>query len=130
MNAPACGQRCRGTDLVGSRFGWLVWGVPSALFLGGIAWGGARAWLWVPSLAVAGVACVANAARCGRLHCFVTGPTFLLAALVTVFVAAGVIDIDWRWILATVVAGTAAGYGLEWGRGKYIGAHATERSSS
>ena len=34
----------------------------------------ARGSVWVPSLGVAGAACFANAARCGRRHCFVTGP--------------------------------------------------------
>ncbi len=27
-----------------------------------------------------GIACLANAARCGRVHCYITGPLFLLAA--------------------------------------------------
>jgi hypothetical protein len=96
--------------------------LPSALFLIGIACSSARAWLWIPSLAVAGSACLANASRCGRLHCFVTGPLFLLGGLAALLDAAGVVAIDWRWILAAIIAGTAAGYGLEWMRGKYSGA--------
>src|SRR6266568_2122567 len=126
MSAPARKQGCRGTDLVGSRLGWLVWGLPSALFLAGIPWSSARAWLWVPSLAVAGSACVVNASRCGRLHCFVTGPLFLLAALATLLDAVGVVAIDGRWILAAVFVGTAAGYGVEWVRGRYAGQAAGE----
>src|SRR5207247_6076405 len=30
-----------------------------------------------------GVACVVNAAHCGRVHCYVTGPLYLLAAIAT-----------------------------------------------
>ncbi len=130
MSAWTCERGCRETDLVGSRLGWLVWGLPSALFLVGIALGAARPWLWIPSLAVAGSACVANASRCGRLHCFVTGPLFLLGALATLLDASGLVMIDWRWILVAVAVGTAAGYGLEWVRGKYAGAQPTSEGSN
>lgn len=121
---------CKASDLAGRRIGWLVWGVPAALLLVGIAWSAARPWLWTPSLVIAGAACLANASRCGRLHCFVTGPLFLLGALATLLDAIGVVTIDWRWVLAAVVAGTVAAYGFEWLRGKYVGAEPTgERTS-
>ena len=129
MSEQACSRRCR-SDLVGSRAGWFIWGVPTFHFLLGAGWGTARAWLWVPSLAVAGSACVANASRCGRSHCFVTGPLFLLGALATLLDATGLVAIDWRWVGIAIVAGTAGGYGLEWIRGKYVGALAAgERCS-
>jgi len=65
------------------------------------------------------------------LHCFVTGPLFLLATLATIAGAAGLIAIDWRCVLAFVAAGTAGSFGLEWLRGKYAGAQAaTEREVS
>ncbi|MCY1290184.1 hypothetical protein D9M69_446280 [compost metagenome] len=35
------------------------------------------------ALAVMGGACLVNAARCGRLHCYITGPYFLMLALGT-----------------------------------------------
>ena len=117
------------TDLLGSRLGWLVWGLPAAFFAIGIVWADARAWLWTPSLAVAGTACLANASRCGRLHCFITGPVFLLGALATTLEASCVISIDWRWILIPVVGGVAVGYGLEWARGKYLADAPSESSS-
>jgi hypothetical protein len=121
MSARRRGNACAANDMVTSRLGWLVWGPPGALFLVGIAWDAARAWLWIPALIVAGGACIANASRCGRLHCFVTGPLFLLGALATVASATGIMAIDWRWILGMVIGGTAIGYGLEWLRGKYVG---------
>lgn len=130
MSARACERECRGADLVGSRLGWMVWGLPGALVAVGIAWGAARAWLWIPSLAVAGSACLANASRCGRLHCFVTGPLFLAGALATLLDSASVLAIDWRWILAAMIAGTAAGYGLEWIRGEYLGTQPAGEASS
>jgi hypothetical protein len=118
MNARACRQ----TDLVGSRLGWFVWCLPTVLFLAGIGWGAARPWLWIPSLAIAGSACLANATRCGRLHCFATGPLFLLGAVATLLDAFGVVAIDWRLILGAVALGTAVSYAFEWVRGKYLGA--------
>jgi hypothetical protein len=129
MSAHGCQSGCKANDLVGSRLGWIVWGVPSVLFVVGIAWDAARTWLWIPSFVVAGSACLANASRCGRLHCFLTGPLFLLAAIATGADVAGILTIDWRFTLMAVIGGTAIGYGIEWLRGRYVrGATAAERS--
>jgi len=38
-------------------------------------------WMMIGSYAWMGVGCVINAARCGRLHCYLTGPVFLIGAL-------------------------------------------------
>jgi hypothetical protein len=120
MSADGPQRGCEANDLLGRRLRWLVWGLPSVLFVAGIAWDSARVWLWVPALVVAGSACLANASRCGRLHCFITGPLFLLAAVATLTDAASVIAIDWRWIVVMVIGGLAIGYGFEWLRGKYV----------
>jgi hypothetical protein len=119
MNATTCEQDCGRDDLLSSRVRWLVWGAPALLFAIGIGWQDARALLWIPSLTVAGAACFANAARCGRLHCKLTGPVFSLAALATLLDAVGVSSVDWRMTLAAVVLALGVGYGLEWARGKY-----------
>ncbi|MGB6360970.1 MAG: hypothetical protein WBF30_19500, partial [Candidatus Acidiferrales bacterium] len=47
----------------------------------GLSWPAGRTWLWIPALVVAGGACIVNAGRCGRLHCYIAGPFLLLAAL-------------------------------------------------
>lgn len=120
MSTKACADG-RG-DLVCTRVGLLVWCLPGLVFLVGIPWTAARPLLWIPSLAVAGSACLVNASRCGRLHCFLTGPLFLLGAVATLLDASHVLAIDWRWILAAVTFGTSIGYGLEWVRGTYVGA--------
>lgn len=113
--------RAKRGDLACTRVGVLVWCLPGLLFLAGIHWTAARPLLWIPSLVVAGSACLVNASRCGRLHCFLTGPLFLLGALGTLLDASGMLAIDWRWTLATVTLGTGFGYGLEWLRGAYVG---------
>lgn len=130
MSARVCSGSCKGSDLAGRRIGWLVWGLPAGLVIVGTAWSAARPWLWIPSLVIAGAACVANASRCGRLHCFVTGPLFLLGALATLLGAVGMVTIDWRWVLGAVIAGTVAAYGLERIRGKYVGARPAGEGSS
>ena len=120
VKALAAQEACRRKDLLGGGLAWLLWVVPAFLFLLGAGWDAGRALLWIPSLAVAGSACVANAWHCGRLHCFLTGPLFLLGAVGTLLDAAGLVAIDWRWVLIAIVAGTAGSYGLEWIRGKYV----------
>lgn len=120
MMHAACGRPRRQRDWADRRVDLLPWGVPVTLVVLGIAWSGVRAWLWIPSLVLAGAACVANAARCGRLHCFLTGPVFLIAAVAELLDAMKVIPIAWAWILAFVVGGTVLGYGLERVPGPFI----------
>lgn len=65
---------------------------PQVAFLIGfflqIAW---RAIVWPAALIVVGVACILNARRCGRLHCYFTGPFFLLAAVVLIAYRLGLV---------------------------------------
>ncbi len=86
----------------------------------GAFWSETRVWLWTPALLVAGTACLMNAARCGRLHCYFTGPLYLLAALATVLSGLRIVPLHWGWILAAVASGTALAYGLEVPLGKYV----------
>jgi hypothetical protein len=71
-------------DLTCSSGGILVWCVPTLALIAGMHWTAWRLWLWIPALLIMGVACVVNASRCGRLHCYLSGPVFLLAALYVV----------------------------------------------
>lgn len=117
-----CGEArsCSDRDLVRTRAALLVWCAPAVLVVLGVFWAQARAALWIPSLAVMGSACVFNASRCGRRHCHVTGPLFLLAALVTSLDALSVVHVGWPWILIPTLVGTALAYGLERLRGLYV----------
>ena len=116
-----CGSGCSRRDLVTGRWAIVLWCIPTALIIAGMLLPGARAWLWIPSFSIMGIACIVNARGCGRLHCFITGPLFLLGALASVLDAFAVVTVDWRLIVAAVGAGTIAGYALEWIRGKYAG---------
>jgi len=90
----AVSESCANDDLAGKKIAWLIWGLPSALLVIGIFWSQVRAWLWTPALVVAGVACLVNANRCGRLH-YITGPLYLLAALATVLVGLEWVAVRW-----------------------------------
>ncbi len=110
----SCGERDRAPrDLVRSRAAWLLWLLPAALVVVGLVRVEARTALWVPAFGVMGVACLLNARRCGRLHCHITGPLFLLAAIATVIDGSA-------WIAIATGAGTALAFGLERIRGLYV----------
>jgi hypothetical protein len=111
---------CANNDLVGSKTAWFVWYVPLVLFVIGAFWSAGRVWLWVPSLVVAGMACLLNATRCGRVHCYVTGPLFLLSAAVTVLTALGCVPVTYRQIAIAMFVGTLLAYVPECVRGKYV----------
>jgi hypothetical protein len=116
------GGGCSQRDLVGGVWALVLWCLPTGLILVGALLPAARAVLWIPSFAIMGIACLANARGCGRLHCFVTGPLFLLAALASALDAFEVVRIDWRMIFVGVGVGTLLAYSFEWRRGKYVGA--------
>ena len=102
-------------DLVRGWTACVLWGLPALAIALGVFLPAVRSALWISSFVVMGSACVLNARGCGRLHCYITGPLFLLAAVV---VALGALD--WRLLLALVAVGTVVAYGLEWVRGKYV----------
>jgi hypothetical protein len=80
-NSPGSGASCEANDWACGGKGLLIWGPAAVAIIAGDHWASARSWLWFAGFLVAGVACLANAARCGRRHCYFTGPLFLLAAV-------------------------------------------------
>ena len=114
-------ETCRPKDFTRRRIAWLLWGVPvAALILGSFVAPVPRMLLWTPAFVLAGVACVVNAAQCGRLHCYITGPLYLLAAVATVLAGTDLVALRWSWIDGAVVGGTILAYVPEWVRGRYV----------
>ena len=80
-------ERCARRDLVAnSRTLTLFWVLPATTilttgYLADVEW--VITISWTLSLLVMSVACLANARGCGRIHCYFTGPYFLLLALVS-----------------------------------------------
>jgi hypothetical protein len=54
---------------------------------------GWRTAVWVVALSAMGAGCVANALRCGRVHCYLTGPFFLVMAIVALLYGLGVVPL-------------------------------------
>ena len=112
---------CSANDLVGRRSGLLLWGLPALVILAGMGAGPAlRAMFWTPAFLIMGVACVYNARHCGRLHCFITGPLYLVAAGASFSVGLGFAAIPWSWIGIGSLIGTLLAHVPEWVRGRYV----------
>jgi hypothetical protein len=79
-NSTGC-KGCSQNDLIERKSAWLLWYVPILLVIVGSSWSRGRVWLRIPAFLAMGIGCLANAARCGRTHCYITGPLFLLAAV-------------------------------------------------
>lgn len=84
---------CEPNDLVSQKSGILLWCVPIVAVIVGSSWPSIRSWLWIPAFLVMGVGCLVNASRCGRLHCYLTGPLFVLAAIYVALATADVLPL-------------------------------------
>jgi hypothetical protein len=113
------GSKHRANDLIYERMGLLVWCLPIAALVAGSSWPAARIWLWIPAFIVMGLACLANAARCGRVHCYLTGPVFLLAAVYTALSAFHWVPLHATILLDAVLALTVLAFLAEVPIGRY-----------
>ena len=112
-------QQCRERDLVCGGSSLLLWCVPTLALVLSSPLGDERWWIWSPALVVMGTACLVNAARCGRLHCYLTGPVFLLAAVFSTLRGWQRMSISWNWIGGFSLFAWLAGYVLELFTGPY-----------
>ncbi len=96
------------------RASLLIWGLPALVMIGTGPLGFSselHGAIWASCLSVFGFGCLANARRCGRLHCFFTGPFFLAMALVSLVHGFGVISLGsygWAWIGGITLVGASA----------------------
>lgn len=82
--------------------------IASGFFTLGQGW---RTAVWVVTLSVMGAGCVANALRCGRVHCYLTGPFFLVMAIVALLYGLGVLPLGgdgWNILGLLVLVGALA----------------------
>jgi hypothetical protein len=110
---------CSPNDLTGKKSAWLLWYLPIVLVIVGLSWNRARVWLWVPCFVVMGLGCLANAAQCGRIHCYITGPLFLLAAVFVALSALGVVALHPGLFLLVVLGACCLAQCAEIPFGKY-----------
>jgi hypothetical protein len=118
------GEEARNADWTRGIRGCLAWGVPIAILL--ISPQVRTRYLvivWPALLTFMGVACLLNARRCGRTHCYVTGPFFLLLAGVSLLYGIGALPLGARgWStlsLALVIGSVALCCVPEWILGRY-----------
>ena len=115
-------ERCE-KDWVGDlRTLALVWGVPIGTMLVALLLEPMlRAAVWAVMLTWMGGACIANARRCGRTHCYYTGPFFLLMTVTVLAHASGMAPLGshgWAIIALTTVAGSSL---IWWGSEHLLG---------
>lgn len=61
-----------------------AWGAPTLiLIISYLVKSQYMTYIWTISLTWMGIACLLNASKCKRTHCFYTGPFFILMALIT-----------------------------------------------
>jgi hypothetical protein len=98
-----CDLLCKGPSAC------LLWCLPWLAFaLGFGAAPAVKTVLWTTSLGFMGGACLINASRCGRTHCYFTGPFFVLGAVCSLGYGIGLLPLGpsgWKWIGAVTIIG-------------------------
>lgn len=87
--------------------GCLTWGIPVAILV--ITPERYLVIVWPAALTFMGVACLLNARRCGRIHCYATGPFFLLLAVFGLLYGIGLLplgDRGWTKLSTALVIGS------------------------
>jgi len=121
MDNSVDGKGCSPNDLTARKSAWLLWYLPIVLVIVGSSWNRGRVWLWVPAFVVMDVGCLLNAARCGRTHCYVTGPLFLLAAVYVALSAFGIVPLHPGLFLLVVLGACCLAMCAEIPLGSYRG---------
>jgi len=99
---------CKSRDILSSRWRvFLLYWLPAIAMVAvgplpiSSSW---RAVVWTVALATMGAACTVNALRCGRVHCYLTGPFFLLMALVALSSGLGILHLGRNgWNLLSLI---------------------------
>jgi hypothetical protein len=104
--------------------GCLTFGIPAAVLLTSPTIGTRYLVIvWPALLTFMGVACLLNARRCGRTHCYVTGPFFLILAFVALLYGTGILPLGARGWSTLSAAFAIGGVTLccvpEWILGRY-----------
>jgi hypothetical protein len=109
----------RGTRLL------LIWCLPLAgLLISNQGGGLVQIVAWPTLLTWMGIACLLNARGCRRLHCYLTGPFFLLLAVISLLHGLGTVPLGTRgWStlsLVLLIGGLFLFYVPEWLLGRYL----------
>lgn len=93
MSDPPCAQTR--ADWARGVHGIFLWGLPVMALWASGAFLPARdlVFVWPPVIALMGAACLLNARRCGRVHCYATGPFLLILAALALFYGIGLLPL-------------------------------------
>lgn len=127
MSEAACdtSSPSKSHDLACGGSSLLIWIAPTVILGITASIGGLYAAIaWPPLLVFMGAACLVNAKLCGRLHCFITGPYFLVLAVVSLLYAIGILPLGahgWSALLSALLIGACVLTCVpEWLFGKYV----------
>ena len=114
MRPPSLAQGCCTTP---SAIGF--WAAMFVLFYGaglllGTVWPGLQHYGDTLILTALAAACFVNFGRNRTLHCGLTGPLFLVGALVAFFMEAGIWNVDQSVLWGVVLVGVAIAFLIEW----------------
>ena len=81
------------------------WSVAAVAALGALVWPAGSTWLWVTFFLIAAGLCGSSyREQCGRVHCRITGPLFLLCAVYLATVQLNLVPfIGNTWFLAAIM---------------------------
>ncbi|MFQ5529050.1 MAG: hypothetical protein ACE5FP_01750 [Gemmatimonadota bacterium] len=100
----------------------LLWRLPLVLIAVGLLWEPFRGILWSGGFGWIGTSCTVNAFRCGRAHCALMGPLFLVLSAVTVAQTVGAVAVGWTTLGLAGVGSVLLSYLPEWLGLQYLGA--------
>ncbi|MGH9642016.1 MAG: hypothetical protein ACRD3Q_06280 [Terriglobales bacterium] len=120
-----------GADWARGLRGWLTWGIPIVILV--VSPVRYLVIVWPAALTFMGAACLLNARRCGRIHCYATGPFFLLLAILGLLYGIGVMPLGargWTRLSLALAIGSAVLLCVpEWVFGRYRSSSTTTRRS-
>lgn len=118
---------CARKDLAGGAGSFVAIWIAPILAAGLISFSGFASWApaaaWTLAFLWMGAACLINARRCGRLHCYFSGPILLCGAALIGAIGFGGLDLGPHALLAAVAVTlslAALTYALELIWGKYV----------
>lgn len=116
------------TDWTSNLFSFMsIWGLPTTILCLSPMLENKMliGWIWMLALVWMGSACLLNARKCKRTHCFYTGPFFIFMAVISLLYGTGYIEINengWLWLGSiTALVSTLIWVFSESILGKYLG---------
>ncbi len=90
------------------------------LIAAALIWPSAWPPLWAVAFLWSGGACLVNARRCGRAHCYVTGPLYLGLGVASALIGLGFLTWSWHIVGAAFAIGTAIAFVPEFAGRRYL----------